>query len=170
MNTQTTPIQNYTGHGWQGQRYDSSTDIATIAKKVKGELKRKYPGCKFSVTFQRYSGGRSLSISLVEADFPIFVQPSMEVASVIYDRYYCQKPEEFMEYWQENFGKHHQVNNYYIKDDYRLTEEGKSLMMFAKDSAQTFNYDDSDSQIDYFSTNFYLHLSIGKWDKPMIQK
>ena len=28
------------------------------------------------------------------------------------------------------------------------------------------NYDNSDPQVDYFDTNYYLHLYIGKWNKP----
>ena len=32
-----------------------------------------------------------------------------------------------------------------------------------------YNYDDSDAMIDYFDTNFYMNLAIGKWDKPFIK-
>ena len=32
--------------------------------------------------------------------------------------------------------------------------------------AQSYNYDDSDSMTDYFDTNFYLSVYVGKWDKP----
>jgi hypothetical protein len=27
-------------------------------------------------------------------------------------------------------------------------------------------YDKSDAMVDYFDTGYYLHLSIGTWDKP----
>ena len=27
-------------------------------------------------------------------------------------------------------------------------------------------YDESDSQIDYFNTSFYISINIGRWDKP----
>lgn len=30
-------------------------------------------------------------------------------------------------------------------------------------------FDKSDSMTDYFHTAYYLHLSIGKWDKPYVQ-
>ena len=33
----------------------------------------------------------------------------------------------------------------------------------------SYNYDDSDGMIDYFDTNFYMHLNVGKWDKPYKQ-
>jgi hypothetical protein len=43
-------------------------------------------------------------------------------------------------------------------------------MIKALGIVQSYNFDDSDSQCDYFHTNFYLHSGIGKWDKPFIQK
>ena len=30
----------------------------------------------------------------------------------------------------------------------------------------SYNYDDSDGMVDYFNTNFYGYVHIGKWDKP----
>lgn len=30
-------------------------------------------------------------------------------------------------------------------------------------------FDESDSMVDYFHVAYYLHLSIGKWDKPYVQ-
>ena len=32
-----------------------------------------------------------------------------------------------------------------------------------------YNYDNSDSQTDYFDVNFYTHLNLGKWNKPFIE-
>ena len=43
-------------------------------------------------------------------------------------------------------------------------------MHFLNNCATAYNYDDSDSQTDYFDTNFYYSLAIGKWDKPFTIK
>ena len=31
-------------------------------------------------------------------------------------------------------------------------------------------YDNSDSQIDYFDTAYYIHMQVGSWSQPYIQK
>ena len=47
-----------------------------------------------------------------------------------------------------------------------LTKEAWETMADVMKQANRYNYDDSDGMIDYFSTKFYLHLEIGRWDKP----
>ena len=136
-------MQNYTGHGWEGKDYDRNLTMTEIAKRVKAQLKETFPGCKFSVTSEYYAGGSSLHIYLMEADFFVFVDGGIG---------------------------HLQVNNYYIDKETDLTDWAKEVLKRAKDFAQSFNYDDSDGMIDYFSTNFYLHLNVGKWDRPFKMK
>ena len=31
-------------------------------------------------------------------------------------------------------------------------------------------YDNSDAMIDYFDTAFYVHINVGKWNKPYVLK
>jgi hypothetical protein len=62
-------------------------------------------------------------------------------------------------------GGQRSVNQYYIDRDEDITEEAREVMKYVKDFVQDYNFDDSDSMTDYFHTNFYLHLGIGKWDK-----
>lgn len=130
-------MRNYTGYGWEGSNYDSDLGIAEISKIVKSQLK-KIPDTKWSVRSKRFSGGRSLDVYLLEAPFEVFTD----------DREY------------EN------VNYAWIDRQDELTDEAKSLMKKVCKFVNSFNYDDSDSQIDYFNTNFYAHYSIGKWDRP----
>lgn len=59
-----------------------------------------------------------------------------------------------------------QINHYSIKDSERLTDYGKKVLSGICNYATTFNYDDSDAMIDYFDTNFYLNIAVGKWNKP----
>lgn len=158
-------MQNYTGHGWEGKHYkatrsDSSADLTRYIRK---QLKELIPTCKFSVSKQDYSGGRSISIALMEAPFKVFDTPNEDlIRNDCYGTIY-----EKMERWKYVVDKgHHEINQYHLKDDYYLTPEGNDVCKKMLEIAQDFNYDDSDSMMDYFSTNFYLHASIGKWDKP----
>lgn len=168
MQTITKPKENgYTQGAWEGKLYDSSLDITDIAERVRFFLKKQYPACKFSITTQRYSGGRSMDIRLMSAPFEVFKAPSIDALP----RNGFGTDEDKMNAWKHTIEKgHHQVNNYYIAEDAYLTEEAKTLFQFMNACAQAYNYDDSDGMIDYFDTNFYYHLSVGKWDKPFIKK
>jgi len=162
-------MQNYTGHGWEGKNYNRDLDIKEIAKIIKTNLKKEYPKCKFSVQIQRYSMGQSLYISLMEAPFEAIIKKgsfgnhgfqSMEDQGYTYEAY-------------------SQLNQYTFKEPYenaypiegwnngcQLTKEAWDCMKKVSQISTSYNYDDSDGMIDYFNTNFYLHLNIGKWDKP----
>lgn len=50
----------------------------------------------------------------------------------------------------------------------KLNDTGKFIFLRLKDLGNSFRYDDSDVQTDYFDTNFYLKLEVGKWDKPFV--
>lgn len=62
--------------------------------------------------------------------------------------------------------KEAQINHYYIERDNRLTEKTSVMLQTICEYLNSYNYDDSDSMTDYFDTNFYIHLAVGKWDKP----
>lgn len=50
-----------------------------------------------------------------------------------------------------------------------LSEYGEYMFRKISEFLDSYRYDDSDSMIDYFNTNFYYFLSIGSWDKPFVQ-
>jgi hypothetical protein len=54
-----------------------------------------------------------------------------------------------------------QLNPYYL-NRYQNSEALEQI----KSIANQGNYDNSDIQTDYFEVGFYLHMNIGKWDKP----
>lgn len=60
-----------------------------------------------------------------------------------------------------------QVGEWGIQENESLTESGKEVMTKIASFIQSYNYDDSDAGIDYFDTGFYLHLGIGKWNRPL---
>lgn len=128
----------YTPNGWQGENYDGNLSIKDITAKIREYCKKQFPDCKFSVTKDGCSFTDSIYISLMEA------------------------PEEVL----INGENHIQVNQYHIKSYECITDYGKNVLSSVYNFANSFNYDDSDSMIDYFDRRFYLHLNIGKWDKP----
>ena len=116
-----------------------SMDIKEIAKEIRKDLKKLFPACKFSIKIERYAGGQSLNLDLVAATFDAFTEAGED---------------------------YKQVNPYSIKESKHFTAEAKEVLQRAYDLTKKYNYDDSDSMTDYFDVNFYLHMSIGCWNKP----
>lgn len=163
-------MQNYTGHGWEGKNYNRDLGITEISKIIKGKLKKEYPACKFSIQIQRYTGGQALHISLMEAPFEAIICDQItefKNGRMGTERVFIEKP---------NTSGHTQLNHYTFKETEakginngtKLTSKAWTCMKRVSELATSFNFDDSDGMIDYFSTNFYLHLNIGKWDKPFM--
>lgn len=51
-----------------------------------------------------------------------------------------------------------------------ISEEAYDAVDGIHKYAQSYNYNDSDSEIDYYDVNFYLRIDIGRWDKPYAVK
>lgn len=119
--------------------------IKEIAKLVRESLKKEFPACKFSVTFERYSMGQSLNVSLMAAPFEAFQD----------GRNYAQ------------------LNQYQLKNDASgflcngttLTPEAWPVLCRVVEIVGAFNYDESDPQTDYYSVNFHFEIGIGRWNK-----
>jgi len=59
------------------------------------------------------------------------------------------------------------VNPYWFQDHY--TGKAKAFLTEAFAALKGANwYDNSDAQIDYFNTAYYVSLNIGKWNKPYV--
>ena len=149
----------YTQGAWEGKMYDPNLSTKEIAERVRFFFKKQYPTCKVSVQTQYYSGGSAIHIALMSAPFEVF------------NKEYTQDKNGNV-YREKDF-EHAQLNQYCLKeftDGYNngsyLTREGFNVMKFLHDSTVVYNFDDSDAQSDYFHTNFYVHLAVGKWDKP----
>jgi hypothetical protein len=160
------PTFNYTGHGWEGKHYKAtaSDSSADLARHIRKQLKEQLPDCKFSVKKEDYSGGRRISVSLMSAPFAVFAEPNEDVA---FQNQRNFTTDEMIAWWKQTIEKgHYQLNPYHIDSEYYLTEKGREVAKKMIQIVQDFNFDDSDGMIDYFHTNFYLHASIGKWNKP----
>lgn len=108
-------------------------DIKEIAKLVRKEIKAKFPTIKTSVTIDRYSMGQSLDVRILEVPFQV-VNP---------------------EHVKECFNADGSYNNMSTPRASRLTEAGKNLIETIEGIVNQYNFDDSDTQTDYFHKRFY---------------
>ena len=60
--------------------------------------------------------------------------------------------------------KNTQVNPYYIDDQY--TAACAAFMKELVSAMNDGNHDNSDIQTDYFDVGWYIHVNVGKWNKP----
>lgn len=141
----------YTQNGWKGKNYDSSLSTADIAKLIRQYVKQAYPLHKFSVTRRYFSMGSSISVSLMESPHPVFAEGKEPKDGHV-----------------QNAPAYFEQKRWAFDDEPRcvLTEQAITVLQDVQAFINSYNYDDSDSMIDYFSTNFYSDLDIGKWDKP----
>lgn len=110
-----------------------------IAKEIRKHLKAVFgKGWKFSVV--RDSGGSytaSITVSIMQA--PVEIR-------TVEDAYM-------------------QLNHYYPENETRLTESGRAVFNLVTAIARYRHWDKSDPMVDYFNTNYYLHVQLGKWDR-----
>lgn len=52
------------------------------------------------------------------------------------------------------------INQYHIDKEDMLNDDGKEIVRVANQVIKAFNYDDNNSQVDYFDTNFYYNLNV----------
>ena len=109
-------------------------------------LKEAFPGWKFRVTRERYSGVR---VAIMEA--PINFLALMNGRDSV------------------------QLNPHYMGESFRDCEDQPELVLQAqrvlvriKEIVSEGNFDKSDSQIDYFHVGFYESYQIGKYDKGFV--
>jgi hypothetical protein len=135
----------------------STTDIA---KRIRAELKTKYPACKFSIRTHYFSGGSSIDINLMAGNFPVI---DADKVKEVYDKDTRCSQRHTLKEVIESLG-HHQINHYYIDTDTLMTDKAKEMFTEVVRISNQYNYNDSDIQSDYFSVRFYASFSIGKWD------
>lgn len=92
--------------------------------------------------FSITSSYTSINISLMESPYQIFIDPTM---------------------------KSNSVNHYYIDTQEHITPVAKAIFHHIYNELLHYHMDDTDSMIDFFRTNFYIHFGVGKWDKPYVQ-
>lgn len=126
----------YNEYRWCGTNYKGQ-GAREIVDIIRSWLKETYPRYRFSVRREGYS---SIYVTLMSADFEAFTKESGLI--------------------------HHSINHYHIKTEKGLTDRAREVMTNVRNFVMSYNYDDSDPMTDYFNTNFYLTLAIGKWSNP----
>ncbi|SHF65047.1 LPD29 domain-containing protein, partial [Lactonifactor longoviformis] len=161
----------YTEYGWEGSRYDGSMTTTEIAKTIRMYCKERYPTWKFSVTSKYFSGGSEILICVMEAPEQIF---DLKACRKAYTEHL--ENEKMGYYGGRGLGMNIEKmlaedrmrwQLHRISDNYKeyFTEYAFSVLSDVYSFMQSYNYDDSDSMIDYFSCNFCSSIHIGKWDK-----
>jgi len=159
--------RNYSQGAWQGVNYELGLDCKKIAKLIRKELKQLYPSYKFSVT-SKYN---HLSVYMIQAP----IQPFENDENIDYkllemqsNHLTAKELQIQLDNYRTGVYSGYSVNQYHIENSYMLTTKSKEIFAKINELLNSFNYDDSDIQTDYFSTKFYVDLGIGKWDKSLI--
>lgn len=151
----------YTQNGWEGERYQRGLSNKEIAKRIRMYVKSKYNDCRFSITSDIYS----ISVALKESPMEVLAdEKTINDYVEMQNRRYQgngNSVESFKNHVLE--GGHDFV--YGHEEHLFLNKEVLDIIKDIRDFMMSYNYDDSDAQIDYFSTNFYSHLKIGLWNR-----
>jgi hypothetical protein len=94
------------------------------------------PAGKFSVTMDRFAGGSSIDVRVVDVDAVMFSG--------------------------ERFAAELRDPRAYHYDEPRMTPEGERIMALLNKVAGVYHEDKSDIMTDYFNVNFYLRVSAGE--------
>lgn len=58
------------------------------------------------------------------------------------------------------------LNHYWMHESPDINEEAKPLLDKIKTAMNMGNWDNSDSQSDYFDVGHYISITVGAWNKP----
>lgn len=130
--------------------------IKEVAATVRTTLKKEFPNEKFSVTKESFSGGSALNVTLVQGIEPAFVNDDSRGYAQLND-YVLRDSKDYAEYTER-------------RGNVVMTQYAFDLMKKVERVANAENWNNSDAMTDYFDVNYYMHLSIGSWDKPYAVK
>lgn len=114
-------------------------------KEIRNELKETFPGHKFSV--KKGAGNYSVDVTILAAPY--------DFSSILNGNAYI----DINEFCLDRYGE---FEGYFEK----ILQIIKTAP--AKASGDVW-YDNSDSMTDYFDIAFYIHVSVGQWNKPYQQ-
>jgi len=147
-----------------------------IAKWVRETLRQKFKDLKFSVRCEYYSMGSSIHVAIMKSNKTKFIiDPEKLTEDNISNSILSGRTMEQLRRMQ--VANSHQLNQYTLREKWKpgswcngvfLTEKGHNVLQKILEIANKYNYDNSDSRMDYFDVNYYLHLNLGKWDNPFI--
>lgn len=179
----------YTGGGWEGVNSDKHMDTKDQAKAIIDAIKKKYPDVKVARKSNLFSGGSSIDFNIMSSDKDLFVSDS-DIDKMGYEDLHDVSRSNGFEWWAKDNVPNYNENHSYNIDDVRkyakqslaqrkttdiqgvkgnewyLNDYGKKVVSDLNKEANSYTYSDSDGMIDYFDHGTYMHISIGKWNKP----
>lgn len=179
----------YTGGGWEGTKYNSSLSTKEIAKNISDYSKENFPDVKLSrktdyngIDIHIMSSAKDLYASEIDIDRMSDTQVSDTIRDSIggYTRMddwlnrnnrksangtFTVKDEK--DYLKEELNTYkNRYENNVSGNEWYLSDYGKKVVSGLNKEMNSYNYDDSDGMVDYFDTNFYGYVHIGRWDRP----
>ena len=146
-----------------GERYGTFLPITEIARLTRAELKTLFPDWKFSVRTKKFSGGRSMDVSLQAGPESPFATLKVAPDPMFPD---YPHPDHDGGYLQVNEIAVREVDGRWWHYRYELTEKGAEIIKEMARVANLWNRKDIEIQSDYFNVSYWVHLEIGQWDKP----
>lgn len=131
----------YTQNGWKGSNYDSNLSTKDIAALVREYCKQNWNQWRFSVRCHFASMCSEILVTLTGGPMESGLT---EEARKTHQNYGVQTAYQF------GRDRHNKS----------VLPEAEVVMMDVISYLMSFNYDDSDSMIDYFDTNFYVHEQV----------
>ena len=61
---------------------------------------------------------------------------------------------------------HLQLNPYHIRSMFAEDSEARKLLGSLVNALNCINHNNSDISVDYFDVGYYVHVSLGRWNKP----
>lgn len=108
-------------------------------RRIRNALKAAYPNLKFSV---RKEDCTNVHVAILKGDLDLL---SLFDASTI---------------------THYDVNPYHTHQYGKFVPLFEDILRIMKTAPEKQWYNNSDSMIDYFDIAYYIHLTVGRWNKP----
>ncbi len=124
--------------------YINAEEVRSIRNALKAEFGK---ALKFSVS--KGSGSYSVNVNIMEGN--------IDFSDVLGDR----ESMDLNHHWLENYPKHQKV----LEKIMSITKTAP-----AKAGVGGEWFDESDAMTDYFHTAYYIHLGLGKWNKPYVKR
>ena len=179
----------YTGGGWEGTKYDSNLSTKDIAKNIADYSKKEFPDVKLSrktdyngIDIHVVGSEKDLYASSKDIDMMNDSQVSDTIRNSIggisrLDDWLNDNnrkssngtytTNDMRDYLKEELNTYKNRNGYNATgNEWYLSDYGKEVISGLNKEMNSYNFDDSDGMVDYFHTNFYGRVMIGKWDKP----
>ncbi len=130
--------------------YVSQENKKSKAPAIK-EICKRY-GVKATLAVRNYS---TLVLNIASGSIDFIGNYNATLAGDEYARPYHSEQKNYLDVNHRHFDKH-------------FTGVAKDFLTEVLAVMEKGNYDNSDSQTDYFDVGFYIDVNVGRWDKPYV--